>query len=60
MKYKAILSPMQVGQAVRSLLMLGEREIRIIRLDGERYGVETIRELPRPNWDALGVHDDAR
>lgn len=37
MKYTATLSAVQVGQAVKSLLLLGERKITIEETEKDRY-----------------------
>lgn len=41
MKYTATLSAVQVGQAVKSLLLLGERKITIEETEKDRFVVTT-------------------
>lgn len=44
MKYTATLSAVQVGQAVKSLLLLGERKITIEETEKDRFVVTTTTE----------------
>jgi hypothetical protein len=44
MKYTATLSAVQVGQAVKSLLLLGERKITIEETEKDRFVVTTKNE----------------
>lgn len=44
MKYTATLSAVQVGQAVKSLLLLGERKITIEETEKGRFVVTTTTE----------------
>lgn len=44
MKYTATLSAVQVGQAVKSLLLLGERKITIEEKEKDRFVVTTTTE----------------
>lgn len=44
MKYTATLSAVQVGQAVKSLLLLGERKITIEETKKDRFVVTTTTE----------------
>lgn len=44
MKYTATLSAVQVGQAVKSLLLLGERKITIGETEKDRFVVTTTTE----------------
>lgn len=44
MKYTATLSAVQVGQAVKSLLLLGERKIAIEETEKDRFVVTTTTE----------------
>jgi hypothetical protein len=43
-KYTATLSAVQVGQAVKSLLLLGERKITIEETEKDRFVVTTTTE----------------
>ena len=44
MKYTATLSPVQVGQAVKSLILLGEKKITIEETEKDRFVVTTTTE----------------
>lgn len=44
MKYTATLPAVQVGQAVKSLLLLGERKITIEETEKDRFVVTTTTE----------------
>lgn len=44
MKYIATLSPVQVGQAVKSLILLGEKKIVIEEKENGRFAVTTTNE----------------
>lgn len=44
MKYTATLSAVQVGQAVKSLLLLGERKITVEETEKDRFVVTTTTE----------------
>ena len=44
MKYTATLSPVQVGQAVKSLILLGEKKITIEETENDRFVVTTTTE----------------
>ena len=44
MKYTATLSPVQVGQAVKSLILLGEKKITIEETEKDRFVVTTTNE----------------
>jgi hypothetical protein len=44
MKYTATLSPVQVGQAVKSLLLLGEKKIVVEETEKDRFVVSTTNE----------------
>lgn len=44
MKYTATLSAVQVGQAVKSLFLLGERKITIEETEKDRFVVTTTTE----------------
>ena len=44
MKYTATLSPVQVGQAVNSLILLGEKKITIEETEKDRFVVTTTTE----------------
>lgn len=44
MKYTATLSAVQVGQAVKSLLLLGEHKITIEETEKDRFVVTTTTE----------------
>lgn len=44
MKYTATLSAVQVGQSVKSLLLLGERKITIEETEKDRFVVTTTTE----------------
>lgn len=46
MKYTATLSAVQVGQAVKSLLLLGERKITIEETEKDRFVVTTTPKRP--------------
>ena len=41
MKYTATLSPVQVGQAVKALVLLGEKKITIEETEKDRFVVTT-------------------
>ena len=49
MKYTATLSAVQVGQAVKSLLLLGERKITIEETEKDRFVVTTTTETESTN-----------
>ena len=44
MKYTATLSPVQVGQAVKALVLLGEKKITIEETEKDRFVVTTTNE----------------
>lgn len=44
MKYTATLSPVQVGQAVKALVLLGEKKITIEETEKDRFVVTTTTE----------------
>lgn len=44
MKYTATLSPVQVGQAVKGLILLGEKKITIEETEKDRFVVTTTTE----------------
>ncbi len=44
MKYTATLSPVQVGQAVKSLILLGEKKIIVEEREKDRFVVTTTTE----------------
>lgn len=44
MKYTATLSPVQVGQAVKALALLGEKKITIEETEKDRFVVTTTTE----------------
>lgn len=47
MKYTATLSPVQVGQAVKALVLLGEKKITIEETEKDRFTVTTTTETAR-------------
>ena len=49
MKYKPkTLSPVQVAQVVKALLLLGEEHITIEAVEKDRYAITTKRNGPNP------------
>ena len=49
MKYKPkTLSPVQVAQVVKALLLLGEEHITIETVEKDRYAITTKRNGPNP------------
>ena len=51
MKYTATLSAVQVGQAVKSLLLLGERKITIEETEKDRFVVIFDPNIKQVNGD---------
>lgn len=53
MKYTATLSAVQVGQAVKSLLLLGERKITIEETEKDRFVSSSPQQPKRPFQKSL-------
>ncbi|HIZ55154.1 MAG TPA: hypothetical protein H9671_02985 [Firmicutes bacterium] len=55
MKYTAILTAVQVGQAVRSLLLLGEQKITIEETEKGRFVVTTTTKTAQSKYSINSI-----
>lgn len=60
MKYTATLSPVQVGQAVKALVLLGEKKITIEETEKDRFVVTTTNETAHSKRLSESYHGKER